>query len=271
MVIAGKVINTLPSVKSSMNSLAGKIKTPKIDIETAVLLAAAIANGAACVYSDGTSPGYSSDPATATPCSGNACTCAAICLGMALARENNNDNDKSYQTPADQNAQLEQVTNDPKFANLINQPGIQAEVKNKLIDMEVYKPSLEEPAYFDYKWYTQVYVDLAQFRYDPEAAIGHFNDYGIREGRCGSPDFCSMDYLDLYSDLKAAFGTDYKEAYQHYKVFGLKECRCGSNSFCPKSYLDRYPDLSAAFGSDCLAAYNHWIAAGKKEGRYAGP
>jgi len=73
--------------------------------------------------------------------------------------------------------------------------------------------------------------------------------------------------LSRYSDLTAAFGTDYNAAWEHYLNYGVWEGRTHSDSFSIDDYLLLNPDLAAAFGDDKKAALLHWFNYGINEGR----
>ena len=88
-------------------------------------------------------------------------------------------------------------------------------------------------------------------------------------GRISSYVFDPVYYINKYSDLKAAFGTNYIEAYKHFINNGIKEGRQASQIFDPIYYINKYPDLKAAFGTNYEAAYNHFITYGMNEGRQA--
>gem|GEM_PF-2845552 len=57
----------------------------------------------------------------------------------------------------------------------------------------------------------------------------HWLRYGINEGRRGNSTFYSVNYLNRYADLRAAYGaTNYRMAIWHYVISGKKEGRDGS-------------------------------------------
>ncbi len=59
------------------------------------------------------------------------------------------------------------------------------------------------------------------------AATQHWYDFGMREGRAPNPHFSARQYLALYSDLNAAFGTNNVLAAQHWLTYGIAEQRHG--------------------------------------------
>lgn len=84
-----------------------------------------------------------------------------------------------------------------------------------------------------------------------------------------APVFDPAYYLDKYSDLKKAFGTNYNKAWEHFKQYGMKECRQASKEFNVLVYKQNYTDLQDAFGDNMPLYYNHYCTNGKKEGRNA--
>jgi len=81
---------------------------------------------------------------------------------------------------------------------------------------------------FNPTWYLQKYPDLqAAFGTNTTLATQHWIQYGVKEGRQGSPTFWSQAYLANYADLRAAFGTNYAAAIQHYILYGINEGRHG--------------------------------------------
>lgn len=60
------------------------------------------------------------------------------------------------------------------------------------------------------------------------AALQHFINYGMKEGRQASPDFNVQTYKTRYPDLQSAFGNDLKAYYLHYLFYGKAEGRVGN-------------------------------------------
>ena len=76
-------------------------------------------------------------------------------------------------------------------------------------------------------------------------------------------------YINKYSDLKNAFGTDITKLFNHFCTYGMKEGRQAIESFNVQAYKNRYLDLQNAFGNDLPTYYQHYIVCGKNEGRIA--
>ena len=80
--------------------------------------------------------------------------------------------------------------------------------------------------YFDSKYYINKYSDLKKaFGNTYSAALNHFANCGINEGREGSSEFKVGVYKNKYSDLKNAFKNNMLSYYEHYIMFGRKENR----------------------------------------------
>ena len=84
-----------------------------------------------------------------------------------------------------------------------------------------------------------------------------------------APVFNATYYLNRYSDLKSAFGTDAAAALKHFVEHGISEGRRASESFDVTLYKENYPDLQELFGNDNAAYVNHYLNYGINEGRCA--
>ena len=136
--------------------------------------------------------------------------------------------------------------------------------------------ALTSPLVFDANYYLANNSDLsAAFGTDTFAAARHWVNTGIYEGRQGTISFNSSEYLNMYNDLREAFGSSNSlAATLHFINHGSKEGRSGRYAlrgevFNAQFYLSSYPDLQAAFGSDLILARNHWLNYGIYEGRQA--
>ncbi|MCD7738319.1 MAG: C39 family peptidase [Lachnospiraceae bacterium] len=88
--------------------------------------------------------------------------------------------------------------------------------------------------------------------------------------------FDSAYYSSAYSDLQAAFGTDYNALLNHYLTYGASEGRAASGRtvtladgtlFDADYYAETYADVNAAFGTDFGFLLNHYLTYGIREGR----
>lgn len=79
---------------------------------------------------------------------------------------------------------------------------------------------------FDCEYYLASNPDLrAAFGGSPEAALAHFAEFGMREGRRSSRNFDVRAYRAANPDLDRAFGNDLSQYYRHYCQLGFKEAR----------------------------------------------
>lgn len=79
---------------------------------------------------------------------------------------------------------------------------------------------------YDYIYYINNYLDLKNaFGKDDIAALNHFINYGMSEGRIAKSTFNVYHYKDRYADLRATFGDDLKSYYYHYINYGKNEGR----------------------------------------------
>ena len=82
---------------------------------------------------------------------------------------------------------------------------------------------------YDYDAYTTRYQDIkyyAESQIVPDiAALKHFIDYGMKEGRQAKDSFDVNSYINAYGDLRAAYGNEKKNYYLHYINYGSKENR----------------------------------------------
>ena len=82
---------------------------------------------------------------------------------------------------------------------------------------------------YDYNDYVGRYADLKKaFAYDDEAALRHFINNGMREGRQAKASFKVQAYRSRYADLRKAYGSNLKSYYLHYIRNGYKEKRIGA-------------------------------------------
>ena len=109
-------------------------------------------------------------------------------------------------------------------------------------------------AVYDCEYYLSKNADLrAAFGTDDAAAISHFVNYGMNEGRVASATFDIVSYYNANADLRAAFGTarGWKPYYDHYISYGKNEKRTCTNTPQLTSYLSRSSD-----GTDWSAVYD---------------
>ena len=83
-------------------------------------------------------------------------------------------------------------------------------------------------AVFDLDYYLKKNPDVAAaYAGNPNDAIQHFVEYGMREGRVSCRNFDVNAYRARYADLRGAFGDDLTSYYKHYCEQGIYESRIG--------------------------------------------
>lgn len=78
-------------------------------------------------------------------------------------------------------------------------------------------------------------------------------------------------YLQLYPDLRAAFGTDRTAAENHFREHGRHEGRSPNPFFIAEYYFATYPKVKDGCGGDSGKALDHWLTFGMDEGRRGSP
>jgi hypothetical protein len=137
---------------------------------------------------------------------------------------------------------------------------------------------------FDAEYYLNNYSDLkASYGDNDAAAIAHFVQYGMNEGRQGISSFNATSYKNRYYDLRASFGNNLKAYYIHYMTSGKSEGRIATGNefngtpiyngvdysavYNANFYMNYYTDIKASFGTDDAAAIAHFVQYGMNEGR----
>lgn len=84
-------------------------------------------------------------------------------------------------------------------------------------------------AVYDYNYYITNNPDLFRaFGYNDAAALSHFVNYGMYEGRQASKEFNQSIYKNRYSDLSSIYGNDKEKYYLHYIYYGKQEGRAAA-------------------------------------------
>ena len=130
------------------------------------------------------------------------------------------------------------------------------------------------PLVFDHKFYLQRYPDLADAAAassmtNRDFAEKHWKDYGIKEGRMGSPTWDPLYYAAAHPDVAAAFGTNYYSMLNHFMNGGRQAGYRASAAFDPTYYYNRYGDLQTAIGWNPAVLLDHFVLYGLNEGRQA--
>lgn len=94
-------------------------------------------------------------------------------------------------------------------------------------DFETVYEGVDYKSVYDFNYYISKYPDLvAAFgRYNDKAALSHFVNFGIQEGRQASLYFDVSYYRENNADLKAVFGNDNMGLVRHFITYGADEGR----------------------------------------------
>lgn len=85
-------------------------------------------------------------------------------------------------------------------------------------------PSSVRSTVFDATFYSSNNLDvLKAFGNDPDALYNHFLEYGVKEGRQGSPVFHIKHYVNANPTVKQAYGNDFTNALLHYAKNGYSQ------------------------------------------------
>ena len=96
------------------------------------------------------------------------------------------------------------------------------------------------------------------FGNDYAAALKHFVEYGMKEGRQASVEFALNVYKSNYEDLTKAFGTNNVLYYWHYMNYGRAEGR-NAMTRIPSTVYDGV-DYSAVYDYEYYRAHNEDLA-----------
>lgn len=137
-------------------------------------------------------------------------------------------------------------------------------------------------AVYDHDYYVNNNPDIKKaFGDDRKAALAHFVNNGMNEGRRASDEFDVYSYKNRYVDLRNAFGNNLRSYYMHYINSGKIEGRNGrlvdsitvyngvdySAVYKYSYYINKYSDLKAVFGNDEVQTLAHFVNNGMAEGR----
>lgn len=141
-------------------------------------------------------------------------------------------------------------------------------------------------AIYNYSYYIKNYPDIKKaFGSDDKAALAHFVNYGMKEGRQAKSDFNVYSYAYKYADLRNAYKNNLKSYYMHYINYGKREKRVAvgttefknyctvyngvdySSVYDCNYYVNKYKDIKNAYKLDDAKILAHFVNYGMKEGR----
>lgn len=152
--------------------------------------------------------------------------------------------------------------------------------KGDFTNSDIVYQGVDYSAVFNGAYYLEQYPDLkSAFKNNYAAALRHFVEHGMKEGRQASAEFNLNIYKNNYADLRKAYGSDNSKYYLHYMKYGKTEGRNGLTSFTMykgvdyaavfdyEYYQKQYADLFNAFGDDAESYLWHFVEYGMAEGR----
>lgn len=142
---------------------------------------------------------------------------------------------------------------------------------------------------YDFNYYIAKNPDVLRvYGYDENKVLGHFVNFGMKEGRSAKEAFSVKSYKNRYSDLRRAFGNNAKSYFLHYINNGIREKRiatgCDTTIIGAQTkyngidygsvydfnyYVSKNPDVLKAYGYDENKVLAHFVNFGMKEGRRA--
>ncbi|MBP3505516.1 MAG: N-acetylmuramoyl-L-alanine amidase [Lachnospiraceae bacterium] len=141
---------------------------------------------------------------------------------------------------------------------------------------------------YNYGYYINQYPDIkAAFEGNPQGALAHFVNYGMKEGRQGCEDFNVTYYKNRYVDLRNAFGNNLESYYQHYINCGKQEGRDGksyseltgtvtqfngvdySAVYDFNYYINKYSKVKQLYSKDDVGAIQYFVTQGMNDGQQA--
>lgn len=142
---------------------------------------------------------------------------------------------------------------------------------------------------YDFNYYIAKNPDVLKvYGYDENKVLGHFVNFGMKEGRSAKEVFSVKSYKNRYPDLRRAFGNNAKSYFLHYINNGIREKRiaigCDTTIIGAQTkyngidygsvydfncYVSKNPDVLKAYGYDENKVLAHFVNFGMKEGRRA--
>ena len=143
-------------------------------------------------------------------------------------------------------------------------------------------------AVYNYQYYIGHNADIKRaYGEDDVAALRHFVNSGMSEGRQGNEEFNVDTYKKRYRDLRNAYGNNKKNYYMHYIWSGKKEGRSGKGTseligavtkyngvdysavYDYEYYLEKNPDVEKVYDGDDIATLEYFVTTGMSEGHIA--
>ena len=156
--------------------------------------------------------------------------------------------------------------------------------KGDFTNSDIVYQGVDYSAVFNGAYYLEQYPDLkSAFKNNYAAALRHFVEHGMKEGRQASAEFNLNIYKNNYADLRKAYGSDNSKYYLHYMKYGKPEGRNAVTKVASTVYEEidysavynyeyyraHNVDLARAYGDVSDKFLEHFVKYGMKEGRQA--
>ena len=147
---------------------------------------------------------------------------------------------------------------------------------------------IDYSAVYNYDYYITHNPDIKKVYGDNRrAALSHFVNNGMNEGRQACEEFNVNTYKNRYPDLRNAYGNNKKNYYMHYIWSGKKEGRSGKGTseligavtkyngvdysavYDYEYYLEKNPDVEKVYDGDDIATLEYFVTTGMSEGHIA--
>ncbi len=163
--------------------------------------------------------------------------------------------------------------------------GVVGEIQSNTDGVTIYN-GIDYSSVYNFNYYISTFTDIKnQYGDNDIAALEHFVNSGMSEGRRGSAEFDVQVYKNNYIDLKNGLGDNLAAYYMHYIYNGKAEGRVATNSQSNTErvtvyngvdyssvynfdyYISTYPDMKNGCGDNDEAALAHFVNNGMSEGR----
>ena len=112
------------------------------------------------------------------------------------------------------------------YINYGKKEGRSGKGTSELIGTVTKYAGIDYSAVYNYQYYIGHNADIKKaYGGDDVAALRHFVNNGMNEGRQGNEEFNVTTYKNRYPDLRSAYGSNNKKYYLHYVNYGKKEGR----------------------------------------------
>ena len=161
--------------------------------------------------------------------------------------------------------------------------------EEQLVGAQTKYNGVDYSSVYDFNYYIAKNPDVLRvYGYDENKVLGHFVNFGMKEGRSAKEAFSVKSYKNRYPDLRRAFGNNTKSYFLHYINNGIREKRIATgcdttiigaqtkyngidygSAYDFNYYVSKNPDVLKAYGYNENKVLAHFVNFGMKEGRQA--